>query len=329
MTIHRGKKERLFRFAPFIIIGLFLVTLPAYAGVAFVSLLTKILIFGLLVMALDLLVGYTGLWAFGHAALFGVAAYTTGILIVQYDITSFWLSAPAGILMAVFVACVFGVIALRASAIYFLLITLALGQLVFEIVNTSLGRLGELTGGSDGFGGVPYPELGLSFSTTSYYYFVLVFFIGCAFLLYVIIKSPFGHSLQGIRENETRMRCLGYNTWLFKYIAFIIAGLFAGVAGVLYVHFNGFISPEGVGFGASGLLWLMLIIGGRGTLWGAVIGSAVILGLQYYSGVFTPERWPLIMGACMVAVIMFYRGGIMPHVTNLWKKASSYGSAKS
>jgi len=326
MTLSKGKKDLLFRFAPYAVVLLFLVTSPAYASIAFISLLTKILIFALLAISLDLLVGYTGLWAFGHAAFFGLSAYTTGILIVQYDITSFWLSAPAGILMAIFVSCIFGVIALRASAIYFLLITLALGQLVFEIFNTSIGRLGELTGGSDGFSGIPYPELGLSFATTSYYYFVLIFFVVCTFLLYFIINSPFGHSLQGIRENETRMRCLGYNTWFFKYIAFIVAGLFAGVAGVLYVHFNGFISPEAVGFGASGALWLMLIIGGMGTLWGGLIGSAVILGLQYYTGVFTPERWPLILGGCMVAVIMFYRGGIMPHVTKLWKRASDHGS---
>ena len=328
MVIHKGNKARLFRFAPYTIILIFLVTSPAYTGLAFVSLLTKILIFGLLAISLDLLVGYTGLWAFGHAALFGLSAYTTGILVVHYDITSFWLSAPAGILMAMIAAAVFGVIALRASAIYFLLITLALGQLVFEIFQTSLGGLGKLTGGSDGLLGVPYPELGISFSTTSYYYFVLIFFIVCAFLLYFIINSPFGHSLQGIRESETRMRCLGYHTWFFKYMAFIISGLFAGVAGVLYVHFNGFISPEGVGFGASGQLWLMLIIGGMGTLWGGLIGSAVILGLQYYIGVFTPERWPLILGACMVAVIMFYRGGIMPHLAKLWKKVSGYGSAE-
>jgi branched-chain amino acid transport system permease protein len=327
MTIKKGKKDRLFRFAPYVIIILFLVTFPAYTGLAFISLLTKILIFGLLAISLDLLVGFTGLWAFGHAALFGLSAYTTGILIVHYNITSFWLSAPAGILMAMIAACIFGVIALRASAIYFLLLTLALGQLVFEIFNTSYGTLGRLTGGSDGLGGIPYPEIGLSFSTTSYYYFVLIFLVICTFILYFIINSPFGYSLQGIRENETRMRCLGYNTWLFKYISFIIAGLFAGVAGVLYVHFNGFISPEGVGFGATGALWLMLIIGGMGTLWGGLIGSVVILGLQYYSGVFTPERWPLILGACMVAVIMFYRGGIMPHLTRLWKKASGYGSA--
>lgn len=328
MTNPEGKKDRLFRFGPYIIILIFLATSPAYTGLAFVSLLTKILIFGLLAISLDLLVGYTGLWAFGHAALFGLSAYTTGILVVHYDITSFWLSAPAGILMSMIAAAVFGVIALRSSAIYFLLITLALGQLVFEIFQTSHGILGELTGGSDGLGGVPYPEIGLSFSTTSYYYFVLVFFVVCAFLLYFLINSPFGHSLQGIRESETRMRCLGYHTWFFKYMAFIVSGLFAGVAGVLYVHFNGFISPEGVGFGASGALWLMLIIGGMGTLWGGLIGSAVILGLQYYTGVFTPERWPLILGACLVAVIMFYRGGIMPHLTNLWKKVSGYGSAE-
>ena len=217
MTISEGKKDRLFCFAPYIIVVLFLVTSPAYTGLAFVILLTKILIFGLLAISLDLLVArYTGFGPSGTLPSRSIGVYHR-YPIVRYDVTSFWLSAPAGILMAVVAACVFGVVALRSSAIYFLLITLAMGQLVFEIFSTSHGRLGELTGGSDGLGGIPYPDLGLSFSTTGYYYFVLVFFIICAFLLYFITNSPFGHSLQGIRENETRMRCLGYNTWSFKY----------------------------------------------------------------------------------------------------------------
>ena len=314
--------------APYIIVGFILIISPAFIDRALVGLFTKIIIFALLVMALDLLVGYTGLLAFGHAAFFGVAAYTTGILIVHYNITSFWLAAPAGVLMAAIVAGVFGVIALRASGIYFLLITLALGQLIFEVAHTSFGKLGELTGGSDGLGGVLYPELGLSFTPTSYYYFVLVIFIICAFLLYLIIKSPFGYGLQGIREREIRMRALGYNTWLYKYIAFIIAGLFAGVAGVLYIYFNGFVSPEATGVGTTGLLWLMLIIGGTGTLWGGVVGAAVILSLQYFVAGFTPERWPLILGVCFVGVIMLYRRGILPQLADLWKKVIGYGSAE-
>lgn len=121
---------------------------------------------------------------------------------------------------------------------------------------------------------------------------------------------------------------MGYNVWLYQYITFIIAGLFAGAAGVLYIYYNGFISPEGVGIGTSGLLWLMLIIGGTGTLWGSVIGSGVILSLQYFVGGFTPERWPLILGACFVGVIMFYRGGILPQLTHLWAKVSHYGRTK-
>lgn len=324
----RKYKRHMYRFAPVIIVGLLLTTLPTFTDLAIVGLFTKILIFALLVMSLDLLVGYTGLMAFGHAAFFGIAAYTTAILIKHYGILSFWLSAPAGVLMAVLAACVFGVIALRASAIYFLLITIALGQLVFELANTSLGKLGALTGGSDGLGGIPYPEIGFSFSFSpnSFYYFTWGTFIICALLLYWITKSPFGYSLQGIRESEVRARALGYNTWLYRYIAFIIGGLFSGIAGVLYVHYNGFISPEGVGMEASGLLWLMLIIGGSGTLWGGFIGSGVILSLQYFISGFTPQRWPLILGVCFVGVIMSYRGGIMPELNILWKRISHDGS---
>ena len=330
MPLSRKNKERLFRLAPASVVILLLIALPIFVDLAFISLFTKILVFGLLVMSLDLLVGYTGLLAFGHAAFFGVAAYTTAILIRHYDITSFWLAAPAGVLMAVFAACVLGLVALRVSGIYFLLITLAMGQLVYGVVHTSVGPLGKLTGASDGIGGISYPEIfGFSFVAETYYYFALIAVALCSLLLYWITRSPFGCSLQGIRESEIRARALGYNTWLYQYIAFIIGGFFAGVAGVLYIYYNGFISPEGVGIGATGLLWLMLIIGGTGTLWGGIIGSGVILLLQYFVGGFTPERWPLILGVCFVGVIMFYRGGILPQFTHLWKKMNRYGRPES
>jgi len=250
-------KRVLFRFVPYVVIGLFLVILPSFVGLALVSLTTKILIFGLLVMSLDLLVGYTG-----------IGAYTTGILINEFEITNFWLTAPASVLMAVIAACIFGLIALRVSQVYFLLITLAMGQLVYGIVNTSAGTLGAMTGGSDGLGSIPYPEFGLSFTPVGFYYFSFIVFVICAFLMRRIIASPLGYGLQGVREREIRLQALGYNTWLYKYIAFVIGGLFAGVAGVLYVHFNGFISPDALGVEATGMLWLMLIIGGSGTIWG-------------------------------------------------------------
>jgi len=322
------QKEYLLRYTPVGVIALLLLTLPLYADLSIVSLITKILIFGLLVMSLDLLVGYTGLMAFGHAAFFGIAGYTVAILGKHYNVTSFWLAAPAGIFMAVFVACIFGLVALRVSGVYFLLITLAMGQLIYGIVHTSVGPLGALTGGSDGLGGVQYPEMfGYAFEAETFYYFSFAACLICCFLLYWITKSPFGYGLQGIRENETRARALGYNTWLYQYIAFVIGGLFAGIAGVLYIYYNGFISPEGVGIGASGFLWLMLIIGGSGTLWGSIIGAAVILVLQYFVGGLTPERWPLILGVCFVGVIMFYRGGILPQLINLWRRVINGRSA--
>jgi branched-chain amino acid transport system permease protein len=310
-------KEGAVRFAPYIIIGLLVATWPFLMPMSIVSLLTRILIFALLVMSLDLLVGYAGLWSFCQAALFGVAAYTTAILIAKYDVASFWLTAPASVLAAMLASAVIGFIALRVSAIYFLLITLALGQLVYGVAV----RWREVTAGSIGLYNIPYPNLGFSLdSPTSMYYFVLVVFVICSLLLYLITKSPFGVSLQGIRESEVRMSSLGYNTWLYRYIAFVLSGLFAGVAGVLHAHYNGFISPLQIDAAASGFLWLMLIIGGTGTLWGALIGSSVILSLQYIMSILTPERWPLIAGAFFIAGIMYLRGGIFPHLVNLWVK---------
>ena len=306
------------RFTVYTFIALCLIIAPPFMGTALVSLLNKILIFMLLAMSLDLVFGYAGLWHFGHAGIFGVGAYTTGILIKHFGITSFWLAAPAGIFVAVLAAAIFGFIALRMTTFYFFLITFALGQLIFGLAMQWV----DMTGGIDGLPGIPYPDLGfsLSFSPISYYYFTLVIVAVSAVLLYVITKSPFGYSLQGIRESEIRMRCLGYNTWLYKQIALIISGVFAGLAGVLYIYFNGLVTPENTNFATSGLLVFMVIIGGAGTLWGAAIGSALIVSLQYFIGLVTPEHWPLIVGIIFVAAVKFLRGGIFPHLLKLWMK---------
>lgn len=317
-------KARVVHFTPALVILAFLFAGPFLIGTALVSLLTKILIFALMAMSLDLTFGYTGLWSFGHAALFGVAAYTNGVLIKHYGITSFWLAAPSGVMMGVIASAIFGLIALRVSGIYFLLITFALGQLVYSIGIKWIA----MTGGSDGLRGIPYPVLGFSFSPISFYYFTLVIFGLCAFAMYAIVKSPFGYGLQGIRENETRMRVLGYNTWLHKYVAFVTSGLFGGVAGILYIHFNGLITPASVGMAASGLATIMIIIGGRGTLWGAMIGSGTVFILEYFISMFTPERWPAVLGACFIAAVLFARGGILVKLNALWAKVSPYGRAE-
>ena len=287
--------------------------------ISIVSLFTKILIFGLLAMSLDMVFGYIGLWSFCHAALFGVAAYTDGILMQHCGIPSFWLAAPLSILAAAGVSALFAWIALRMSGIYFLLITLALGQLVFSTAITWK----QFTGGSEGIINIPYPGIGIDFSPISFYYFTLIIVLISGFVLYRLLKSPFGYSLRSIRENETRMVAIGFNTWSHKFIAFIISGAFAGLAGVLYVHYNGIIDPSSVDMASSGLVIVMVLIGGAGTLWGAMIGSGVIYILSYFISLFTPQRWPLILGACFVAAVMFSRGGIYPQLFRLWSSIIS------
>ncbi|MBA7671539.1 hypothetical protein ES703_79698 [subsurface metagenome] len=187
----------------------------------------------------------------------------------------------------------------------------------------------SMTNGTDGLAGLSRPDLGLSWLTwnsTNFYYFVFLFFVICFFLIRRVVNSPFGHALQGIRESEPRMRVLGYNTWLYKYIAFIFGGLFAGVAGVLFAYHNGIMAPFHLGVTVSTLAMLICIIGGLGTLWGPVIGALVIILVEYFSSIYIPERWPLILGGVFVIAVMFLRGGIAVHLSRLWKKVS-YGSA--
>jgi branched-chain amino acid transport system permease protein len=183
----------------------------------------------------------------------------------------------------------------------------------------------SVTHGDDGLWGIPYPDVGFSFSNITCYYFTLVIVVGCALLLYRFTRSPFGYSLVGIRENEVRARTMGYNTGLRKILGFIVSGLFAGLAGILYLYFNGGIAPENVGMAASGMATIMVIIGGTGTLWGAFLGSGVVLLLQYFISLVTPSRWPIFLGAIFIAAVFFARDGIFPRLVNIWKKAIGYG----
>lgn len=279
-------------------------------------------------MSLNLILGYTGLFSLGHAAFFGVGGYTAGILIVRYGINSFWLVAPAGIFLAAIIAGVFGIVALRVTGLYFLFVTLALGQLVYSVA----WKWKEVTGGTHGLIGIPPPDLGipwLTWNTTNFYYFILISFVICSFLLYRIVNSPFGYALQGVRENELRMRNLGYNTWAYKYIAFVIAGLFAGVAGVLFGYHNRLMSIAQVGVSASGLVMLMVIIGSTSIFLGPVIGAATIMVLESFISLYAPERWPLILGIIFVLTVTFLRGGIGIYLSGLWNRVRDiYGSTK-
>ena len=202
---------------------------------SFVILLaTRMLAFAILAMSLDILLGFTGLASLGQAAYLGIGAYMTAILATRYQIGlgwDFWLVVVFGILLGAALAAFFGLFAIRASGVYFLMITLALGQCVWGLAY----RWNSLTGGDNGINLRVRPKFGIDLANeVTFFYLVLGFFTVSLLCLYTLVRSPFGRSLAGIRERELRMKILGYNTWLHKYIAFIIAGAFGGLAGVLW-----------------------------------------------------------------------------------------------
>jgi branched-chain amino acid transport system permease protein len=323
-------RQHLLSWAPYVIIGLIAIMLPPFGGAYIQGMIAKVLIFGIFAMSLNLLLGYSGLFSLGHAAFFGVGGYTAGLLITRYGVTSFWAILFATLLVAVIFAAILGIIALRLRGVYFLLVTMAFGELLYGIAV----KWRNMTGGSDGLAGISYPELGLpgiTMNATSYYYLVLVVAIVCFFLMYKVASSPFGQALQGIREDGGRMQALGYNIWLHQYIIYIVAGVFAAIAGLLFAHENRFISPGHLGLTNSVFVMLMVIIGSTNTVFGPILGAAVIVLLEHFIGIAIPARWPLILGCVFVLSVMFFRAGIGIYLADLWNKTRlkySHGSNK-
>jgi len=286
-----------------------LLVAPQFLGTWQTGIITKVLIFAILAMSLDLLMGYAGLASLGQSAYFGAAAYTVGLLTTRLT-ANFWLNMGAGLAAATLLAALFGLLALRARAVTFLMITLALAQVVWALANS--GR--AVTRGADGLPGIGRPDLGFlpwSFQdATSFYYLVFFFFAVTALVLYGIVRSPFGLALMGIRDNELRMRALGYNTWLHLYIAFVIAGAFSGLAGIMDVYFNSIVTPASAGVMISADPMLMIILGGPATLFGAALGAAIIVPLTEIASVFTPH-WMILLGGLFILVMVFARQGLV------------------
>ena len=309
----------MYSYSPYLGCIILLLALPPFLSSYFLSMLTKVLIFGIFCLSLDLILGYTGLLSLGHAAFMGTAGYTTGILMVHFGIGNFWALMSIAVLMAGIAAAMIGFMVLRVTGVYFLLLTLAFGQLL----SVAAIRWRSITGGTNGLIGIDYPNIGIesfSWSSLSFYYLVFICFILCYYILKKIVESSFGRSLVGIRENEARMQALGFNTWAHKYTAFIISGLFAGVAGALFAFFYGIMVPEHLALTTSASGMLMVVIGGPGTLFGPVIGSLVIILLEHYASIYSPERWPLILGCVFVICVIFLRGGVAKYLTGLWQK---------
>ncbi len=291
-----------------------LAALPWLLSTYYLGLVVQMMIFALFAMSLDLLIGYTGMASLGHAAYFGIAAYATGLLALKLGWTV-WLALPGALLLAALIATFFGLLALRTRGSYFLMITLALSQVVWGI---AFGWR-TLTGGDDGLPGVPRPALTANWPLSddvSFYYFTFLLSAVGALLLARIVASPFGYALRGIRESETRMLALGYNAHRYKLVAFVLAGTFAALAGSLYAYYNRFVSPDYLQVVRSAEVLLMVILGGAGTLVGPAIGAALIVLLENVVSAYT-ERWLIVVGVIYILVALFAPRGIVGLVRDI------------
>jgi branched-chain amino acid transport system permease protein len=268
-----------------------------------VGLATEVLIFGMLAMSIDLLAGFAGRTSLGHGAIFGISTYVVVYATAQAGFSPV-VSFGFGVFAATIVAAVFGLLAMRTSGVYFLLLTLALGMIIWGVCL----RWTQVTGGENGMRGDVRPVVLVKQS--AFYWAVL----GCAALasiaMWRFVRSPFGLTLRGIRDSESRMRSLGYNVPLHLLIGFTVSGLFAGVAGALYAMFNNFVSPSTVALAQSVEAVLMMIAGGVGTLFGAFVGAAAIIALENVVSSYT-ERWQMVLGATFVLIMIFAPEGVV------------------
>lgn len=302
--------------------GLVLFTLVALIPIAWpepyvINTATEILIFGILALALDLLMGYAGLVSFGHAAFFGIGAYAAGLAFLHLH-RSVLVNLTIAVAVTLVAAALIGYLALRMTGIYFLMVTFALAQMAYALVY----KWDAVTGGSDGLTGIGRPLLGVGQGLVdlgpprAMFYFCFVIFLGVWGFVQVLTRAPFGRALVGIRENELRMRTLGYPVWRYKYVAFLLSGLLGGLAGALYAYYSGFVSPGLLHWTMSGEVVLMVIIGGSGTLLGPLLGAAFVLLLQNFLSSYT-ERWLLLMGWTFVACVLFAPKGLVGTLRDL------------
>jgi branched-chain amino acid transport system permease protein len=280
---------------------------------------TEILIFALFAMSLGLLVGLGGLVSLGHAAFFGIAAYTAGLLSTRVS-PALALTLPAGIAAGAAAAAVIGLFVLRAAGVYFLMLTLAFAQMAYAAAH----QWSRLTGGTNGLAGIPRPAFpGVDTGApAAFYYMVLLLVAAAAAVLQRTAGSPFGAALAGVRENEVRMRALGFDTFRIRLAAFVIAGGAAALSGVLYAYYNGFVSPDDLYWTRSGEALVMVLLGGAGTLAGPALGAAVVLLLQNLLSSAT-ERWTAILGVAFIVVVLAAPRGLAGALHRLWTPSSS------
>jgi branched-chain amino acid transport system permease protein len=287
-----------------------LLVLPGLAALLdqpfYLTLVTRMLVFAIAALSLDLILGYGAMVSFGHAAYLGVGAYAVAIL-ASHGITAAWLQWPAAILGSAAAAALIGLVSLRTSGVYFIMITLAFGQMLYFLV-VSL----KVYGGDDGltFDGRGAPGGLLDLTNNAVFYYVsLALLLGCLLLCRRLVASRFGMVIRGARSNERRMRALGFPTIRYRLAAFTIAGAMCGVAGALLAGLTSFASPAYMHWTRSGELMVMVILGGMGSLIGPIFGAFALLALEETLSSWT-EHWQVYLGPILILIVLFAKGGL-------------------
>ena len=294
-----------------------LATVPLWVGSTYyVNIASQILFYAVFALAVNVLAGYAGLVSLGHAGLFGIAAYAAAKIMTSGH---GHLAVAAGALaVTLAAAAVFAVLALRGTGLGFVMITVALGQIVWGVAY----RWISLTNGDNGItiSGRPSP-FGLSLaSPRGFYWATLVVFLLAVASMAVFVASPFGASVRGTRDQPRRMNALGYHVWMIRFLAFVLSGFWTGVAGLLYLYYNQFVSPQAVTLTASAEALLMVISGGTATLLGPITGAALVVVMKNVASAYI-ERWNFVLGAIFVAIVVFMPEGLVPGVARLFRRS--------
>ena len=294
-----------------------LATVPLWVGgTYYVNIASQILFYAIFALGVNVLAGYAGLVSLGHAGLFGIAAYA-GARIMN-DGHGQVVVAAGALGVTLLVSAIFAVLALRGTGLGFVMITVALGQIVWGVAY----RWISITNGDNGIAirGRPSP-LGLSLtSPAGFYWATLVVFLIAVGSIAVFVASPFGASVRGTRDQPRRMNALGYHVWMIRFLSFLFSGFWSGVAGLLYLYYNQFVSPQAVALTASAEALLMVIAGGTATLLGPIAGAALVVVVKNVASAYI-ERWNFVLGAIFVVIVVFMPEGLVPGTVRRWRRA--------
>ena len=291
--------------------------IPLVGSSFYMQLFSKIMIMAIFAISLDLLVGYTGLVSLGHSAYFGLAGYVIALISPQYEAASLLLTLPLAMLAAGALALVIGLFVLRTSGVYFIMVTLAFAQMLYYLFHDT-----KLGGGSDGIYIYVRPEVRIAGTRllnlddpAQFYYLIFGLMLAVYFVLRMVLRSPFGHVLVGIKVNEHRMRSLGFQVFWYKLGAFVLSGMLAGIAGYLGACQFGFVNPEILSWHNSGNVLMMLLLGGMGNLYGAIVGAASFVLIQEFfssQALFgaLAKHWQLAMGIFIVLIVLLLPNGM-------------------